>query len=190
MLGGEARMEAYRFGVKFFVSGELPIPLKDFVPIFHGWIQKQNVRNHLLIDVHDYSHIHNGPGILLVAYEGNFSIDSTDGRPGLFYYRKQPLSGDPVGRLVEIMEAALLGCRLLEEDPQLAGALRFRRDEALIIANDRLLAPNVEQTFGEVQPIVQDALLRVLGPAELSLTSNVNEPQERFSIHATIRKAR
>ena len=53
--------------------------LDDFIPVFHRWIQKQTVSGHLLIDVHDYSHIHQGPGILLVGHEGNFSIDLADG---------------------------------------------------------------------------------------------------------------
>jgi len=75
-------MDFHRFGVKFFAADPASIRLKDFIPIFHGWIQKQNLTGHLLIDIHDYSHMHEGPGILLVAHEGNFSIDMTSGQIG------------------------------------------------------------------------------------------------------------
>ena len=85
-------MELQRIGIKLFADSSAPVPVREFIPVFHSWIQKQAIENHLLIDVHNYSHIHNGPGILLVAQEGNFSIDLADGRMGLLYYRKK--SGD------------------------------------------------------------------------------------------------
>src|SRR3990167_10318514 len=121
-------MELYRLGVKFFVGNPASVSLPGFIPIFHTWIQKQIVEGHLLIDVHDYSHIHQGPGILLVAHEGNFSLDMGEGRPGLLYYRKQPGAD-----FAAVIQSALRACRLLEEEPVLKGRLRFRNDELLII---------------------------------------------------------
>ena len=44
-------------------------------------------------DVADYSHMHAGPGIVLVANDANVSIDESDDRRGLLYSRKSPLSG-------------------------------------------------------------------------------------------------
>src|SRR2546427_3757729 len=84
-------MDLYRLGIKFFSVAGQPIEPTEFIPIFHEWIQKQTIDNHLLIDVHNYSHIHDGPGILLVAHEGNFSTETADDRIGLLYYRKQPI---------------------------------------------------------------------------------------------------
>jgi len=86
-------MALQRLGVKLFVEDPSSLEILSFVPIFHSWIQKQAVEGHLLIDIHDYSHVHRGPGILLVAHEGNFSMDQAEGRLGLFYYRKQPSDG-------------------------------------------------------------------------------------------------
>ena len=71
-------MEVHRLGIKFFAADPVSIRLEDFIPIFHGWIQKQMLDGHLLIDIHDYSHIHHGPGILLVAHEG----ESAEHAPG------------------------------------------------------------------------------------------------------------
>jgi hypothetical protein len=102
-------MELQRIGIKLFADSPAPVPVRDFIPVFHSWIQKQAIDRHLLIDVHNYSHIHNGPGILLVAQEGNFSIDMADGRMGLLYYRKK--SGNDVA---SVLKTALAACRLLD----------------------------------------------------------------------------
>ncbi|MCS7047943.1 MAG: hypothetical protein NZ483_01440, partial [Verrucomicrobiae bacterium] len=83
------QLATHKFGVKFFITNPEAKPLKDFIPVFHGWIQRQALPGHLLIDVHDYSHVYQGPGILLVAHEANISIDQSEGRPGLLYLRKR-----------------------------------------------------------------------------------------------------
>src|SRR6185436_3254334 len=135
-------MELQRIGIKLFADSSAPVPVREFIPVFHSWIQKQAIENHLLIDVHNYSHIHNGPGILLVAQEGNFSIDSAEGRMSLLYFRKKPGEG-----VASVLKTALAACKLMESEPALGGRMRFRTDEMLIVTNDRLLAPNDDPTF-------------------------------------------
>ncbi len=176
-------METHRLGVKFFAADPASIQLEAFIPIFHSWIQKQNLGGHLLIDVHDYSHVHQGPGILLVAHEGNFSIDLSDGRPGVMYYRKTPTVLSPVEHLTIIFRSALQACRLLEKDAR----MRFNFDEFLVIANDRLNAPNVEQTFTTVQPALSAALKQVFDSSRFQLTRSSLDPKERFTV--TCRRA-
>ena len=68
---------------------------------------------------------------LLVAQEGNFSIDMADGRMGLLYYRKK--SGNDVACYED--RPGLQAARVRSFD----GRLRFRRDEMWIVTNDRLL---------------------------------------------------
>jgi len=133
------------------------VNIRDFIPVFHGWIQQQKVAGHLLIDVHDYSHVHNGPGILLVANEGNFSMDQEGGRLGLFYYRKRPLGGGLEANLKSVVETAVQACRLLESEPKLDG-IKFDSKEILIIANDRLLAPNDAAARAKIEPVITKAL--------------------------------
>jgi hypothetical protein len=169
-------MELYRLGIKFFAAGET-VELAEFIPIFQEWIQKQVIHDHLLIDVHNYSHMQEGPGILLVAHQGNFSIDKTD-RIGLFYYRKQPVES-----LEEIVKPARDGCKLLEDDPRVRGRLRFPMDDMLIVANDRLLAPNNEETFSQFQPRLSMALSQVLGKS-FKLARISDDPKDRLTIHA------
>ena len=175
-------MEIHRIGIKLFAADPASIDLEAFVPVFHGWIQKQIVPGHLLVDVHNYSHIQDGPGILLVAHEGNFSMDKDQGQPGLFYYRKQPLNGSPEARIAQVLKTALNGASVLEDDPALEGRVRFRTDELLVIGNDRLHIPNDEQTFSQIQPVVSGVMLRLLDGAGFKMSRVSTNPRERFSI--------
>jgi hypothetical protein len=171
-------MDVHRLGVKFFAADLRVVRLEAVIPVFHGWIQKQNIARHLLIDVHDYSHLHDGPGILLVALEGNFSLDIGDGRPGLVYYRKNPTALAPVEHLSTIIRAALQACRLLRQD----GNLQFNLDELLFFANDRLNAPNDDRTFKQLQPLLAEALKQVFEGAEFDLRRRIDDPRERLMI--------
>ena len=171
-------MEVHRLGVKVFASDPSSVRLDAFIPIFHGWIQKQNLTGHLLIDVHDYSHAHYGPGILLVAHEGNFSIDMSDGRPGLMYYRKTPTALSAVEHLTTIFRSALQASRFLERDSR----VRFNTDEFMVIANDRLNAPNNDQTFAQLQPPLSAALKQVFEGAAFHLARTSMDAKERFTV--------
>jgi len=173
-------IEVHRLGIKFFAADPASIRLEDFIPIFHGWIQKQKLDGHLLIDIHDYSHIHQGPGILLVAHEGNFSIDTSDGRPGLLYFRKNPSGLPPLEHLATVLKSAVQACRLLEKDAR----VRFNMDELLVIANDRLGAPNDETTFESLQPVLKAALEQTFAPSNFKLTRVSDDPKERLTIRA------
>jgi hypothetical protein len=170
-------MDLQRIGIKIFAEDSAAVDVRDFIPVFHTWIQKQAVDNHMLIDVHNYSHIRNGPGILLVAQEGNFSIDLGDGRMGLLYYRKNGGSSFP-----PVLKAALQACSLLESDPTFAGKLRFRTDEMQIVANDRLLAPNSEETLSALKPDLISALKSALPESQISLSRSSVNPKERFAV--------
>ena len=136
-------MTTYKFGVKIFVTNPAKLNLQDFIPVFHGWIQQQKIAGHQLIDVHDYSHVHHGPGILLVAHEGNFSLDEADGRLGLVYIRKQP------GTLRETVDIAFAAARLLD-------GVKFETGTFEVFCNDRLATPTAaeiaEATGGKVTP--------------------------------------
>jgi hypothetical protein len=171
-------MEIHRIGVKFFVADPAAVHLEGFIPIFHGWIQKQALAAHLLIDVHDYSHVQHGPGILLVAHEGNFSVDMGDARPGLMYYRKTPTTLSPVEHLTTVFRSALQACRLLEKDAQ----LRFNFDEFVVVANDRLNAPNTDAAFAELEPPLTSALKQVFESAPFVLTRRSGDPKERLAV--------
>jgi len=174
-------MELHRVGIKLFAADPANIRVKDFVPVFHSWIQRQAIEGHLLIDVHDYSHIQNGPGILLVAHEGNLCTDMADGKLGLAYFRKQPAGASMESHLDAALKAVRLAASLLEKEPVFEGRLRFRKDELLVIANDRLLAPNDAATFATLQ----SPLTKVFG-AGAKLNYSSTNPKDRLTVQVQI----
>jgi hypothetical protein len=173
-------LELHRLGVKLFASSPLQ-DVRSLVPVFHEWIQRQALRDHLLLDVHDYSHIYHGPGILLVGHEGNLSLDLAEGRQGLLYSRKQPLAGGIEDKLATILKTTLEASNLLEAETP----LRLSRNELMIVSNDRLFAPNQPETFETLQPIVVDVLNRAFPGSHFNLTSaNSEDSNQRLAIHA------
>lgn len=174
-------MELQRLGFKLFVDDPAKIALENFVPVFHSWIQEQIIEEHLLIDVHNYSHVHQGPGILLVAHQGNFSMDLGGDRLGLFYYRKRDINGSSLEKLKTILKTTLQACTLLEAAPELAGKLRFKTDEVLIVANDRLHTPNESATFQAFQPLLSQLFAELFGAGTFT-TDWREDDRERFAV--------
>ncbi len=173
-------MEPDRLGVKCFVENAASAELLEFIPIFHRWIQTRALDD-LLIDVADYSHMHAGPGILLVAHEGNYGLDETGHRRGLVYYSKRELEGSLSERLTTVCKKVLKACERLEREPEMQGRLKFRGDELQVFANDRLLAPNSDETWAVFEPELRVLLSRLYPSAEYSL-SREPDPKERFSV--------
>ncbi|NQU12244.1 hypothetical protein HQ590_15725, partial [bacterium] len=158
--------------IKLLLTDGRDQDLAAFVAVFHGWIQQQKIPDHLLIDVHDYRHVHQGPGILLVAHEGNFTIDGAAGHLGLTYCRKQPAADG----LQAAFDSAQTARRLLEAEPRLAG-IRFRTDEFLVFSNDRLLAPNTPEARDRLAP----AISRTFNNAVVTVAPQTADPRERLA---------
>jgi hypothetical protein len=175
-------MKLHKLGVKLFVEPEPRLDLLEFIPIFHRWIQTHAL-DERLIDVADYSHVPAGPGILLVAQEGNYAFDETGDRRGLVYYAKRNLEGDFPARLARIFRRALQACRLLEGDAALAGRIRFLGNELEIFVNDRLLAPNNEMTATTLMPRLGEVLVTLFAGKAHTMDWEAN-PKERFSVIA------
>lgn len=174
----KGKMELQKIGIKLFVDPTVPVEVLDFTSIFHELIQNQAVADHLLIDVADYTHVPAGPGLLLVGHEADFSLDLKENRLGLFYYRKQPLEGDFDSRMKTITKTVFQIASLLEEK----GKIRFQRDGFEWIANDRLLAPNTEESYQEISPQLAKVLSPVYPKVELNFASQVDSRQ-RLNIH-------
>lgn len=128
-----------RFDIKILVEKNDGLSPRDFIPVLQRWIQEHSLSG-TLIDVADYTHMHRGPGVILIGHEANLSIDCMDGRMGLLYHRKQPMEGDFAERVRTAIEISLDACKKLEEEFE--GRLTFRTDRFLFIANDRLIAPS------------------------------------------------
>lgn len=177
-------MEWQKLGVKLELDGALGFPIADFIGEFHRLIQGDKLPI-LLIDVHDYSHVHHGPGILLVGDEANLSIDQTDGRIGLYVVFKRPLAGTTTQRLARVFRLASQAARALERSRQLKPAPSFRPDRFDVVINDRLRAPHDEATRVAFEPELRAFVAAAFPGAEISIEP---EPEARrlFSLRVSL----
>lgn len=149
-------LQTQRLAVKLFLE-QNTVDFDAVVNLFHRWIQQHLVTEHQPIDVADYKHVVDGPGIVLVTHEANIHLDFTDGQAGLFYIRKQPLDGDFNQRLRKVLAYTAKLAQMLEAEESLSPRFKFKTGQAVVRFNDKLLAPHsleevgqaVEQTFSE-----------------------------------------
>jgi hypothetical protein len=179
-------MDLFKINVKIPVVGG-DAAGGDIVAIFHRWIQDQALADHLLIDVADYDHVHDGPGTILIASEANIHLDHGQGQPGLLYVRKRPIIGADtlVDRLRYVLNAARTTAARLEREPELAGRLHFSTDELWIQSNDRLAAPNSDAGFAAMRSAIT-SVAEGLGGGPATVERVANSPQELLKIRVVL----
>src|SRR5688500_9263262 len=107
-------MEAYKLQLKLFADASSKPELEAFVPVFHGFIRDQQLAGEVLIDVADYAHVHQGPGIALIGHEADYFMDQGEGRLGVLYNRKRPPAGSLESSVAQAFGRALRAAALLE----------------------------------------------------------------------------
>jgi len=171
-------MELQKIAIKFFAVERSPVPLTAFIELFHGWIQASDGQYH---DVADYSHMHEGPGIVLAAPEAYVSVDESGGRRGLLFSQKASLEGSNQERLARVLRGALENCRRLQAEPALQGKIEFRFDEFEITLNDRLLAPHSDESYRAFKAEIEPLVRRLFDGAPVSLFQE-SDPRRRVRL--------
>ena len=168
-------MQSKRFAIKYFVKGDVTFDLSMLVPIFQRWIQEHAVEG-LLIDVADYKHVFQGPGIVLIGHEGDYGFDLRDGRPGLLYTRKRELGTSLADDLRLALRLAQQASRKLESESALNG-LQFDHDYAEILFFDRLNTPNTPEVFASLHDMLNEIAPSVAANAEVqSIEADPRKP--------------
>ena len=157
-----------------------------FIPIFHEWIRDQAIDNLVLFDVADYAHVPESPGIVLVTHEASFSLDRSDGLFGLLAQRRVNGSDEAADMIATTLRHALQVAAKLEEDPRLAGKLAFDRSRVVIEANDRLRAPNTDEGYRALEPVVSTAIKAVLSDGSPRVTRVDNDPRDRLAAEVRV----
>jgi hypothetical protein len=178
-------MDLHKFGIKFLATDAQGIDILKLIPIYHRWIQDKALDD-LLIDVADYSHVPAGPGVMLIAHEGNYALDETGHERGIVYYSKQKLTGELPERFAQVAYKALRATQLMSSDADLEGSLRVSGTEMQFFANDRLAAPNTDEAYEEIEPEFKRFLDRLYDGAPYTL-SREKDPRERLSFRVRVK---
>jgi hypothetical protein len=153
-------MKPQRIAVKFFAGPDpgAALDLHPFIGIFHRFIQKGALPG-LLLDVADYAHVPEGPGVVLIGHEVDYGIDGLGGRTGLLITRKRLAAAPLAESLRDTLRRALAAIAALEAEPE--AKLRFATDGFQLDVLDRLAAENSDAAAAsarrEIAPVL-DAL--------------------------------
>ena len=194
-------MVPQRIGAKlFFQPAKKPLDLSLFIPVFHKWIRTRPVDG-MLIDVADYKHVPDGPGVMLIGHEGDFSIDLADGRPGLRYVRKRGWTdtinstggGDDSqilqARLAEVLRLLQQGKAALAKERKLRRSLKFDDSVLQFTFSDQLRTPNTAETFESLRDDLLAALALAYAGASFDLERLSTSPHEALTVNVTVREA-
>lgn len=160
-------MEASQYCAKVFTT-RYDVTPQALIEVFHKWIQTGRLADHMAIDVVDYSHVHEGPGVLLVTNEAYLGLDHAHGRPGLLYRARRGEISAAADGFRGALTHTLRAAALLQDD--LPG-LTFDAAQLEVGADDRLRSPNDDATFEALRPELE-RLAAALGGAQISRGSD------------------
>lgn len=172
-------MDVERFCLKFpAYPGQVDEAL--FIPIFHEWIRVKKIPG-ALIDVADYRHVPEGPGIMLISHEINYAMEHGGGQFGLSAQRKLGEGDTHQQRIVDLARRLALFGSLLETDGRLEGQLRLEGERFLYVANDRLRLPNTDEAFTALKPDLEAAGHSLYGGSPVTVTRVENDSRDRLT---------
>jgi len=145
--------------VKVFARQPVNVNWANLIPVFHRWIQQQLFPDVLLIDVADYAMVPAGPGVMLIGHHANISLDNRQNRVGMLYNRKTVMEGSFIDKIRHSYQTALMAAMRLAEEPEFVGKIAFDESDVEVFVNDRLLAPNTQETWD----MLRDDIARVFG---------------------------
>ena len=180
-------MDLRKIGLKFFTQKGGDVSLREFIPVFHRWIQEDKLEG-MLVDVAEYTHVKEGPGVLLIAHEANYSLDEAEGKRGLLYLQKRPGEKAPAEHLKTAFRRALQTCLLLEDDSQFKGKLKFNPLHFQVFVNDRLAAPYGAKSHEELEGDLRPFLDKLFG-GYLYLILPEKDPKKRVGFEVKVEGA-
>lgn len=151
-----AQRDLQKVNVKFFLEAREGLDSDSLLAVFGRWRLEAGEE---IVDLADYGHVPEGPGVILISHRWHFGIDWGGGRPGLFYASRRDLTGGPEARFKAVIRACLeQGKRLLAEPELRRGAVKPLLGELEVVLNDRLLAPNTDESEAAWRPGLEAVL--------------------------------
>ncbi|NET09238.1 MAG: hypothetical protein F6K09_09970 [Merismopedia sp. SIO2A8] len=167
-----------RFCVKFFATPDTQVDDEAiFIDIFQDWIKFRKLDG-VLLDVADYTHVPDGPGVMLIAYETNYAMDHQDGF-GLYAQRKVCEDGTQQEKIMGLVKSTAAFGQLLENDSRVNVTLAGNK--FLYISNDRLRGPNTDDGFNAVKGDLEAIAAQLYPGQSVSVTRVDNDPRARLT---------
>ena len=178
-------MSIKKFILKIFISENSPNGASDFIATFNEFIVNSSIKDGL-IDVADYTHMHNGLGALLTAHESNWSFDEQYGKPGLMVVEKGFSDKNPKERFSGLLNEIIHICKTLEQTPRHSG-LKFDYNTISFTLNDRSLTTSEsDHSVSEVKSLFETIIKDIYNSTNISYEDNA-DPANRAGFSASIK---
>jgi hypothetical protein len=181
-------MNPKRVACKFFIhpDASAEVDLHPFIGLFHRFIQAGALPG-LLIDVADYAHVPEGPGVLLVGHEVDYGLDLAGGRAGLLTTRKQLGGASLADALRSALVWGLQAIDAIERD----GSTGIRFDPSLVSVQvvDRLVAPNDAAGWASLLEQAAPVLADLYGEKVEVSRIQADDPRRCLALQAFCREA-
>lgn len=174
----EGPLSSAEVSVKLFVDDNSVVRPLELIAVFQRWITEGVLEDELTIDVANYEHVPQGPGIMLICDKAHYYIDVRQNRWGLRYRGRREARATGGEAVTTAFERALKAAAQLEREPELEGRYRFRTDQVEFGVYDRLKAPSDEATLEAVRADIEGAVAWLYGtpPTGIELSSGPKEP--------------
>lgn len=177
-------MQVQQLSVKIFAR-QREFDQAPLIPIFHRWIREKRLPDSLLIDVADYRHVPDGPGVMIIGHDAHYGLDARGGQLGFCYSRKRDPIGEAGPRLEQALIAALLAAEALQKEPAIHGALGFDAGRLEVRIMSRLVALSTAETHAAFAPILREVLARIYGTSEITL-EHLSDPGQPLGVRVHI----
>ena len=175
-----------RISVKLFTTDpEAEVELHKYIRVFHEFIKEKKVEG-LLIDVADYSHVPEGPGIVLIGHDVDYSIDLTGGRAGLMTLAKRIEQGKLADLLDDAVRKCLIAVKAVQDDGSTGTSFSTAAIRVQLV--DRLAAPNSDEGYAAFQSEFEALAARLFGDGATTERADADEP--RRALGADLRAAK
>ena len=160
---------------------EPSVPDSAFVSVFHDWIRRRVIGG-VLLDVADYTHVPDGPGVVLVGHEFTYSLDRSDGRFGLLVQRRLSTGVDAEEAIAMTLQTLFSAAEQLEGHRTTRGAIKFDRTTFRIESNDRLRASNDMDGLSVLRRASEVAITRIYPDAVARVNLVYDDPRNRLAV--------
>ncbi|MCC6832004.1 MAG: hypothetical protein IT200_11715 [Thermoleophilia bacterium] len=175
--------DVHRIAVRLPLANPDAFDVDALTPVFHDWIRRGDVAEGLLIDVADYKHVPDGPGIILIGHEWDRSVDYGNGAAGVMSVAKRGLEGDLATRIRAVARDAYRTAAALARAEAVGPSAEVRTDEIEILLLDRLNAPNTPETLAAAAPAITEALAPVGG---VGAPERLGDERRPFRVRVTL----
>ncbi len=167
-----------RIDLKVLARAPQPPPLDPILTIFDRWRKEEDAPSDW-VDLADYAHMPQGPGVMMAGKREHFSVDTNEPGLGILAQTRKDLDGAVEQRFLEAFRRHLtLATRLLGE-AEWPAAITVDSSKWVIAVNDRLNFPNNDETDHALKTGLIAALDHVFGQNGYTLTRDDN-PRRRY----------